>query len=42
MVVIPDIADRSNLVDRNPEQQVLEKKEKKTVDVYVWTKLLKS
>ena len=26
MVVIPDIADRSNLVDRNPEQQVLELK----------------
>ena len=41
MVVIPDIADRSNLVDRNPEQQVLEKKRKKNVH-YVWTKLLKS
>ena len=34
MVVIPDIADRSNLVDRNPEQQVLEKKEEKTFIIF--------
>ena len=29
MVVIPDIADRSNLVDRNPEQQILGEKKNK-------------